>query len=155
LKRARPRAVPGAGFEPPPPEEEELRTVLQDVSFVIAEGEAVGLVGESGSGKSMTARAVARLLPPGAVQSGERFEGVENLREWRRLYAANLAFEMRHLRGEGDLWVAENSISYDGGPWRPTVSILEFRGDKVAHETIYITDRWEAPEWRRPWRAAT
>jgi oligopeptide/dipeptide ABC transporter ATP-binding protein len=53
-----------------------LRTVLHDVSFTIAPGEALGLVGESGSGKSMTARAVARLLPPGAVQNGViRFDG--------------------------------------------------------------------------------
>jgi oligopeptide/dipeptide ABC transporter ATP-binding protein len=51
------------------------RPVLHDVSFDIGAGEAVGLVGESGSGKSMTARAVARLLPPGAVQHGSiRFD---------------------------------------------------------------------------------
>ena len=87
-------------------------------------------------------------------QSGERFEGVVNFREWRRQYPADLAFEMRRLQGDGDLWVAENSISYNDGPWMQTVSILEFRGDKVAHETIYITEPWEAPEWRRPWRAA-
>ncbi|MCB0998869.1 MAG: ABC transporter ATP-binding protein [Acidimicrobiales bacterium] len=55
-----------------------LRTVLHDVSFSIAAGEALGLVGESGSGKSMTARAVARLLPPGAVTSGDvRYAGTE------------------------------------------------------------------------------
>ncbi len=48
----------------------ELRPVLHDVSFSIRAGEALGLVGESGSGKSMTARAIARLLPPGAVSSG-------------------------------------------------------------------------------------
>jgi hypothetical protein len=65
-----------------------------------------------------------------------------------------LAFEIRNIRGREDLWVAENSISYDGGPWNLTVSILEFRGDKVARETIYITQPWEAPEWRAPWRAA-
>ena len=87
-------------------------------------------------------------------QSGERFEGVANFREWRRQYPADLAFEMRRLSGDGDLWVAENSISYNGGPWMQTVSILEFRGEKVAHETIYITEPWEAPEWRRSWRAA-
>ena len=53
-----------------------LRTVLHDVSFTIGAGEALGLVGESGSGKSMTARAVARLLPPGAAQSGAiQFDG--------------------------------------------------------------------------------
>jgi oligopeptide/dipeptide ABC transporter ATP-binding protein len=53
-----------------------LRTVLHGVSFSIAPGEALGLVGESGSGKSMSARAVARLLPPRAVQRGDiRFDG--------------------------------------------------------------------------------
>ena len=53
-----------------------LRNVLSDVSFTIAPGEALGLVGESGSGKSMTARAIARLLPAGAVQHGDiRFDG--------------------------------------------------------------------------------
>ena len=33
-------------------------------------------------------------------QSGERFEGLENFREWRRQYPADLAFRMRHLRGD-------------------------------------------------------
>jgi hypothetical protein len=35
------------------------------------------------------------------------------------------------------------------------VSLLEFRGDKVAHERIYIMHGWEAAEWRAPWRANT
>lgn len=42
-----------------------LREVITGTSLEIAEGEALGLVGESGSGKSMTARAIARLLPAG------------------------------------------------------------------------------------------
>jgi hypothetical protein len=87
-------------------------------------------------------------------QSGERFEGVANFREWRRIYPASLRFKIRRLTGSGNLWVAENSISYDDGPWNLTVSILEFRGEKVAHERIYITQPWEAAEWRAPWRAA-
>jgi oligopeptide/dipeptide ABC transporter ATP-binding protein len=50
--------------------------VLKDISLSIAVGEAVGLVGESGSGKSMTARAVAQLLPEDAAVRGEiLFEG--------------------------------------------------------------------------------
>jgi hypothetical protein len=86
-------------------------------------------------------------------QSGEQFVGVENFREWRRIYPASLDFKIRRIRGRGDFWVAENLISYDGGPWTFTVNILEFRGDKVAHETIYINQGWKAPEWRAPWRA--
>jgi oligopeptide/dipeptide ABC transporter ATP-binding protein len=46
------------------------RAVLRDVSLEIRPGEALGLVGESGSGKSMTARAIDRLLPPGALVDG-------------------------------------------------------------------------------------
>ncbi|MEX2049174.1 MAG: ABC transporter ATP-binding protein [Gemmatimonadota bacterium] len=45
--------------------------IITDVSFASSEGEAVGLVGESGSGKSMTARAIARLLPHGAKLGGD------------------------------------------------------------------------------------
>src|ERR1044071_7253188 len=57
--------------------EGERRPVLRDVSFAMRPGEALGLVGESGSGKSMTARAIDRLLPPGAEVGGWlRFAGV-------------------------------------------------------------------------------
>jgi len=87
-------------------------------------------------------------------QSGERFEGVENFREWRARYPGDVAFALRDLRGTGDLWVAEVSVSYDGGPPQLGVSILEFRGDSVARETIYVTEPWEAPEWRAAWRSA-
>jgi oligopeptide/dipeptide ABC transporter ATP-binding protein len=60
------------------PVEGRMQTVLHDVSFTVGAGEAVGLVGESGSGKSMTARAVARLLPPGAeVEGSIRYDGAE------------------------------------------------------------------------------
>jgi oligopeptide/dipeptide ABC transporter ATP-binding protein len=70
-----------------------MRTVLRDVSFTIGPGEALGLVGESGSGKSMTARAVARLLPPGADQRGAiRFDG--------RDVTALKGPALRALRGE-------------------------------------------------------
>ena len=52
------------------------RAVLRGVSLSVDPGESVGLVGESGSGKSMTARAVSRLLPPGAGVDGQiRFDG--------------------------------------------------------------------------------
>jgi hypothetical protein len=87
-------------------------------------------------------------------QSGERFEGVANFREWRRIYPAEVDFEIRRLRGRDDLWVVEVTARYDDGPAYFGVSVLEFRGDKVAHETIYGGPAWEAPQWRAPWRAA-
>jgi len=86
-------------------------------------------------------------------QSGERFEGVHNFREWRRQYPAVLRFHTRRITHRDDLVVVENLISYDGAPWAFSVNILEFRGDRVAHERIYIMDGWEPAEWRAPWRS--
>ncbi|MGA8245506.1 MAG: ABC transporter ATP-binding protein [Nocardioides sp.] len=57
-----------------------MREVISNSTLEIASGEAMGLVGESGSGKSMTARAIARLLPPGARVSGQvSFDGTDVL----------------------------------------------------------------------------
>jgi SnoaL-like domain len=86
-------------------------------------------------------------------QSKERFEGKANFMAWRNIYPATLEFNIRRIRGSGDFWVVENSIRYDGGEWHYGCSILEFRGDKIAKETIYVMQGWEAPEWRAKWRA--
>lgn len=86
-------------------------------------------------------------------QSQERFEGKANFMEWRKRYPASVEFKVRRIRGRIDFWVAELSIRYDGGPWHYGCSILEFRGDKVSRETIYIGEGWEAPDWRAPWRS--
>ncbi len=87
-------------------------------------------------------------------QSGERFEGVENFREWRSIYPAEVTYEIHEIRGRDDLWIVELSVSYDGGPPSFGVSIHELRGDKIARETIYVAEGWDAPEWRKQWRAA-
>ena len=87
-------------------------------------------------------------------QSGERFVGVENFREWRSNYPANTTFEFREIRGYDDLWVVQLTVTYDGGAPSFGVSILELRGDKIARESIYVTEGFEAPEWRAEWRAA-
>jgi hypothetical protein len=87
-------------------------------------------------------------------QSGERFIGVENFREWRSTYPASTSFELREVRGRDDLWVVELSVRYDEGPWNFGVSILEFGEDRIARETIYFAEGWEPPEWRAKWRAS-
>jgi hypothetical protein len=88
-------------------------------------------------------------------QSGERFVGVENFLQWRANYPASTSVEFREVRGRDDLWVAEISVRYDQGPVNLGISILELRGDKIARETIYVTEGWEPPEWRTQWRAAS
>jgi hypothetical protein len=87
-------------------------------------------------------------------QSGERFEGVANFREWRAVYPAEVRLEIGRIRGSGDVWVVEARVSYDGGPWNYGVSIHEWRDGKIARETIYYAEPFEAPAWRAKWRAA-
>ncbi len=56
------------------------RTITTGIDLDVNRGELIAIVGESGSGKSMTARAIARLLPPGVEARGEvRFDGVDLL----------------------------------------------------------------------------
>ncbi len=88
-------------------------------------------------------------------QSGERFEGVASFTEWRRQYPAEVRYRVRRVTAREDLAVVEVSASYSGGPWQYGVQLLEFRDDKVARERIYVTEGWEAPEWRARWRSAT
>jgi len=84
-------------------------------------------------------------------QSGERFIGKSSFLTWRKQFPAKLDFRIRRITGQGDLWVAENLISYDGAPWMFDVSVLRFRGDKVAHESVYVMEGFEAAGWRSTW----
>src|ERR1700693_5199361 len=54
------------------------RTVhaVNDLSFVLGEGEVLGLLGESGSGKSVTLRALMRLLPKKRTQISGSVQGL-------------------------------------------------------------------------------
>ena len=77
--------------------------------------------------------------------------GRETFLTWRKQYPAKLDFRIRRITHDGALWVTENLISYDGGPWMLTLNIITFRGDRIAHERLYVMEGWEAAEWRAPW----
>src|SRR5262245_54641309 len=64
-------------------------------------------------------------------QSGERFEGVVNIREWRSRYPGSVTYDIRRIRGADDIWVAEMTVSYDGGAPRYGVDVLEIRNGRI------------------------
>src|SRR5690242_11646175 len=75
-------------------------------------------------------------------QSGERIRGRRNIQESRTVQPNKKRFTLRRIVGSGDLWVTEFILTYDGVP-SYTVSIMEFRDGKVAHETQYFGDPFE------------
>jgi ketosteroid isomerase-like protein len=84
-------------------------------------------------------------------QSGERIRGRQNIQAVRSHHPAKPSgFNVRGVIGTGDFWVSEYIIAYEGKP-AYTVSMMEFRGDKVMHETQYFADPFEAPAWRAQW----
>ena len=83
-------------------------------------------------------------------QSEERISGERNLYELRAHYPAKLSFKILRTRGEGNLWITELVITYDGRPVN-VVSIMEFKDGKIAHETHYYADPFEPPKWRSQW----
>jgi len=80
-------------------------------------------------------------------QSGERTRGRRNIQAQRSSQPNKKRFSVRRIIGGGSLWVTEFVLTYDGKP-SYTVSIMEFRGDKVARETQYFADPFPAPASR-------
>jgi len=83
-------------------------------------------------------------------QSGERTRGRSNIQNQRASQPSKKRFAVRRIIGGGDLWVTELILTYDGKP-SYTLSIMEFRGDKVARETQYFADPFAAPGFRAQW----
>jgi hypothetical protein len=80
-------------------------------------------------------------------QSAERFRGRASISAQRGGHPADRHFTIIRISGSGDLWVSECVITYDGVPTY-SVSIMEFAGSSVVHETQYFADPFGAPEWR-------
>src|SRR5215475_3798837 len=83
-------------------------------------------------------------------QSGERTRGRRAIQNQRISQPSQKRFAVRRIIGGGDLWITEFILTYDGKP-SYTVSIMEFRDDKVARETQYFADAFVAPAGRAQW----
>src|SRR5438552_10032809 len=78
-------------------------------------------------------------------QSGEVIRGRSNLEALRSHHPGRPSgFSVRRIVGEGNLWITEYVIIYEGKRVY-TVSIMEFRDGKVSHETQYFADPFNAP----------
>ncbi len=83
-------------------------------------------------------------------QSGERIRGRRNIQSSRAAQPNLKRFAIRRILGAGDLWITEYILTYDERP-SYTVSIMEFRDGKVAHETQYFCDPFEPGPSRAQW----
>jgi hypothetical protein len=83
-------------------------------------------------------------------QSGERTRGRSNIQNQRASQPNKKRFSIRRIIGSGELWVTEFILTYDAQP-SYTVSIMEFKGDKVARETQYFAEPFMAPGFRAQW----
>jgi hypothetical protein len=83
-------------------------------------------------------------------QSRERIVGRDKIQITRTLQPNKKRFVVHRITGSGDLWITELVLTYDAQPFY-TVSIMEFRGVKVVHETQYFADPFDAADSRKKW----
>jgi ketosteroid isomerase-like protein len=83
-------------------------------------------------------------------QSGERIRGRANIQASREAQPNLKRFTVRRMLGRGDLWVSELVMTYDGQP-SYVVSIMEFDGGEVVHESQYFSDPFEPGPSRAQW----
>jgi hypothetical protein len=83
-------------------------------------------------------------------QSGERIRSRANIQASRKAQPNRKHFTVRRMLGGDDLWVSELVMTYDAQPYY-VVSIMEFEGDEVVHETQYFSDPFEPGPSRAQW----
>jgi hypothetical protein len=84
-------------------------------------------------------------------QSGERIAGGESRRAVYGAFPGLPQVRPREIRVSGDLAVVEARLDYgDGAEWQ-AVFVFELRDGKVARETAYWPQPFEAAEWRAQW----
>ena len=64
-------------------------------------------------------------------QSGERISGKHNIYELRKHYPDKPGFKILRTRREGNLWITELIVSYDGRPVNG-IAIMKFRDGTIS-----------------------
>jgi len=101
------------------------RTITVGTDIDLARGEAIAIVGESGSGKSLTAKAIARLLPRNVFATGSiLFDGMD--------LAAIPESEMRKLRGRRISMLLQDPFTMMNPLMRCGAHIEEMLADRPA-----------------------
>ena len=86
------------------------------------------------------------------AQSGERIRGRENIIASRQAYPGRRSrFELHEIIGDGPLRVADLTLWFDGADPHAIAAVLEFRGDEVIRERLYIAERFEPAAYRMGW----
>jgi oligopeptide/dipeptide ABC transporter ATP-binding protein len=108
---------------------------VDDVSFVLDQGQTLGIVGESGSGKTTLALSLLRLLPPAArIVSGEiRFEGEDLIKKPDH--------EMRRIRGKRIAMILQDPMM--------SLNPLFTVGDQVAEPIRVHEGATRGSAWKR------
>lgn len=86
-------------------------------------------------------------------QSGERIDGATNRRGLYASFGSLPRATLRRLVGDGDVWVAEADLDYGSDVYQ-AVFVNEFRGDRIARQTVYWSKPFPAPASRAQWVSA-
>lgn len=84
-------------------------------------------------------------------QSGERIVGGAARRAVYGAFPSLPTITPRRMLSAGDLVVLEARLDYGGDATYQAVFIFEFRDGRVARETAYWAEPFEAPAWRAQW----
>ena len=83
-------------------------------------------------------------------QSGERLRGRAGIQASRMAQPDAKRFAVRHVQGSGGLWISELVVRYGERTFH-VVSIMEFEGDRVMHETQYFAEPFAPGASRARW----